>query len=329
MYEAFQHRVDRLIVQHPEFACSLRAYGYESVLPRLLERERPVTEYVVRWAVARVSAAIKLLKWARGQQLALDQITQEHIDRWLTEGPCTRHNVRDFLVWAAEDGRAQPLLVPHRDKPDPVGMRARAHWVALQRCLRDESLPLEVRVAGGIVLFYGQQVSRVVALRCDCLQHREDGSYLTLGEVPVLLPPPLARLIGELSSRILPAEDHAPSAASPWLFPNPLNAAQHRSAHSFAAQLNAHGIRIKAGRVTALMNAALDASVDELASKLGIHRITAAHWKRLANRGRTAPAAVPSHRSRARVAAPYVPPLSVPPADPGVALRIEAALREA
>lgn len=291
-----ERRFVRLIAKHPEFADHLRAYGYGSVLPRLRERERPATEYVVGWATARMSAAIQLLAWARTQGLALDQVTQEHVDQWLAEGPSTRHNVRDFMVWAAENQRAQPVLVPHRKKPAPVGMRASTHWGTLQRCLRDETLPLEVRVAGAIVLFYGQQVSRVVALQRTAIRKSGEDTSLLLGETPVPLPPPLARLITELAG---PGSNNEPgtSATTAWLFPHPRNHTRHQSAASLTDQLNAYGIDIKSGRATALMNAALGASVDELSAKLGIHRITAAEWKRRASKARTTPPTVPPHRT--------------------------------
>lgn len=304
-----ERRFVRLIAKHPEFADHLRAYGYGSVLPRLRQRERPATEYVVGWAIARMSAAIQLLAWARTRGLALDQVTQDHVDQWLAEGPSTRHNVRDFMVWASENRRAQRVLVPHRKKPAPVGMRASTHWGTLQRCLRDATLPLEVRVAGAIVLFYGQQVSRVVALPRTAVRQRGEDTSLLLGETPVPVPTPLARLIAELTR---PGSNDEPgtSAATAWLFPHPRNHTRHQSAASLTDHLNAYGIDIKSGRATALMNAALDASVDELSAKLGIHRITAAEWKRRAGKARTTPPTAPPHRTAA--VRPRVPAQSRP-----------------
>ncbi|MFD7551488.1 hypothetical protein [Streptomyces sp. NPDC059816] len=323
--EEYEHRLARVIAKHPNFAGHLRASGYGSVLPRLRARHRPPTEHVVGWAVARMSAAAQLLTWTQEQGLALDQITQAHMDQWLAEGSSTRHNVRDFMVWAADNHRAPSVLVPHRLKPAPVAMRASADWGTLLRCLRDEALPMEVRTAGAIVLFYGQQASRVVALRSDSVRHRDEDSYLLLGEAPVLLPPPLARLIADLShQRLQDACRHASGAA--WLFPHSRNPTEHRPASLLTAQLNSYGIHIKAARAAALMNAALDAPVFELSAKLGIHRATAAQWKRRANRDRSNPLP-PSSRSRMIAVTYQPPPLSAPPADAGVASIVENALR--
>lgn len=119
------------------------------------------------------------------------------------------------------------------------------------------------------------------------------------------MPPPLARLITELTGPE-GTDEPGTSAATAWLFPHPRNHTRHQSAASLTIQLNAYGIDIKSGRATALMNAALDASVDELSAKLGIHRITAAEWKRRAGKARTVPSSAPPHRAlpRGRVCQP-------------------------
>ncbi|MEO3976762.1 hypothetical protein [Streptomyces sp. CAU 1734] len=283
-----ERRLARIVGAHPRHAEHLHAYGHGSVLPRLRGRERPSTEYVADWANARMTAAAELLTWAHGRSIALDQLAQEHTDQWLGEGTSTRHNVRDFLVWAADDGRAQHLHIPHRDKPAPVAMEARSHWKLLTRCLHDEDgLPLEVRVAGALVLLYGQQATRIVSLARDCLEHRTQDSYLLLGEAPLILPPALTRLIAEL------AFTHTESAAadpvmSRWLFPNARNRMRHQSAGALTSVLNHHGLTIKPARASALMNAAMDLPPAELSARLGIHLITAEQWRRRAARTWTA-----------------------------------------
>ncbi|WP_370132600.1 hypothetical protein [Streptacidiphilus sp. EB103A] len=275
-------RIARLIAEHPGLADHLHAYGYQSVLPRLRGRERPATEYVVGWAMARMNAAAQLLTSTRRQGIALSQLTQEQLDQWVGEGPSTRHNARDFLVWAADHGRARQLVVPHREKPSPVGMGARAHWGALQRCLRDEELPLDVRVAGVLVLFYGQHVSRISSLSRDRLRSRGAEGYIVLGEVPVLMPQPLTLLVTRLTATDTTSEEDQQRVPSRWLFPSSSNHTRHQSATALSARLNTYGIQVKAGRASALLNAAADASVDELSARLGIHSTTAKRWKRRA-----------------------------------------------
>ncbi|WP_411098814.1 hypothetical protein [Streptomyces sp. x-45] len=283
-----ERRFAEIIGAHPDLAAHLHAYGYGSVLPRLRGRQRPSTEYVAQWATARMGSAVELLTWARGRSLALDQLAQDDVDQWLAEGASTRHNVRDFLVWAAEDGRAQPLLVPHRDKPVPIGMGDDARWELLQRCLREEALPLEVRVAGALVLLHGQQATRIVALGRACLRQRGENGYLLLGEIPVMLPPALTRLITDLASAAPEDPDSGERTISRWLFPHPHNRLRHRTAASLTAWLNEHGITIKPGRAAALMNAAVELPPAKLAAKLGVHLLTAEQWRRLAARAWTA-----------------------------------------
>lgn len=159
-------------------------------------------------------------------------------------------------------------------------------------------------------------------VKATAIEQKADG-YRALAFARLLLPPPLARLIADLSHQ------HRDTSGATWLFPHPRHPTRHRSASSLTAQLNTYGIRIKAGRAAALMNAALDASVDELSSKLGIHRATAARWKRRANRDRNTPVTTPPNRSRSTAVSYQPGPLSAPPTDVGAASTIENALRAA
>src|ERR1700694_4025936 len=73
-------------------------------------------------------------------------------------------------------------------------------WRLLRRCLRDDSLALRLRVAGALVLLYGQIPSRIVELTADSVPTTETDTYLVLRNQPVLLPPPLAALTVELAA---------------------------------------------------------------------------------------------------------------------------------
>jgi hypothetical protein len=57
--------------------------------------------------------------------------------------------------------------------------------VLLRRCLRDDSLTLRLRVAGALVLLYGQIPTRIVELTVDNVTSTD--TYLQLKDQPVLL----------------------------------------------------------------------------------------------------------------------------------------------
>ncbi|MBK3629142.1 hypothetical protein JHN59_30850 [Streptomyces sp. MBT49] len=278
-----ERHLAKITNQDPENALVLRAYCRWRVLPRLRRRarQRPPTDYITSWATRRISSAAAFLAWARRQGMPLKQVTQEAVDLWLSEGKSSRYNVRDFLVWTSHRGYSRHLLVPHRGKPDPAGMDDDQHWDTLQQCLHDHDLPLQVRVAGSLVLFYGQQVSRIAALNSSHLQTSGDRTYLVLDHVPVLLMPPLARLIKDLEARQPPHPIRSSAEAPRWLFPGQ-QPGQHSAPASIVRSLNQAGIHVNAGRTTALMNLAQDLPAAVLASLTGMHVVTAEQWHRRA-----------------------------------------------
>jgi hypothetical protein len=96
-------------------------------------------------------------------------------------------------------------------------------WALLWRCLRDESLSLRLRVAGSLVLLYGQIPSRVIELTADSVTTTGSDTYLALRAQPVLLPPPLAALITQLVAL------NSPTAVSDSIEgPDPLAVPRHQ-----------------------------------------------------------------------------------------------------
>lgn len=274
-------RLGLVVAKYPQFDTILRTYVRWSVLPRLRRRARTrrPTEHIIEWARARIHGAAHFLSWAEGQGQALDCVTQEHVDDWLAGGKSTRYNVRDFLVWAARRGYARELLVPHRGKPDPSGLDEDVHWDVLQQCLRDDQLPLDVKVAGALVHLYAQPLSRIVALTSNDIRQNSEGNRLILDRQPLPLPPPLDSHVEQLATEH--GKKAGPGPTPTWLFrgsypgrPMPVSTLQRR--------LNSHGIRAKPSRVTACLNLAQDLPPAVLASITGMHVITAEQWHRRA-----------------------------------------------
>ncbi len=83
---------------------------------------------------------------------------------------------------------------PGADAPNKNCQR----WHQLQRCLHEIALPVRVRVAGALVLLYGQPVSRIIQLEAAQLSRCHGQAYLVLDRHPVLIPPSLADLIDQL-----------------------------------------------------------------------------------------------------------------------------------
>ena len=262
-------------------------FGRWTVLRRARSRvrSRTFTEASGSWARQQIRVALGLLVWLDQRGTALADLTQPDIDDWLTSGPSQRYTIRYFLHWASGRQLAQPLTVPLRQirNPDKVLPEAQ-RWDQLQRCLRDESLPLRVRVAGGLLLLYGHPVSRTVEMKTTQISHRDGNTYLTFDQHPVLLPPAMARLITELGLTATPAAVlGGRGKQTTWLFPGQVPG-RNLAVNGLVRQLGDHGIQARTSRSAALVDLATDLPAPVLADLLGMHVNTAVRWVRHAKR---------------------------------------------
>ncbi|RXS66147.1 hypothetical protein EST92_29040 [Streptomyces sp. TM32] len=178
----------------PHIAALVRPYVSWSVLRRVRSRaaRTRVTRSVRKYARARIGLAVQFLTWldARGQVLAT--ATQADVDVWLAGGTTTHYRLRDFLRWAHARRLCGDVTIPWlgRDGLPEHVLSQDDRWGLLRRCLQDEGVALHLRVAGALVLLYGQVPSRIVELTRDHLTVNGSGTYLAFGRQPVLLPPP-------------------------------------------------------------------------------------------------------------------------------------------
>ncbi|MFI7088892.1 hypothetical protein ACIBUR_35520 [Streptomyces anulatus] len=79
-------------------------------------------------------------------------------------------------------------------------------------------MALEVRVAGTLLLLFGQHVTRIAALPTDALNTVDGHAVLVLDHTPIQLPEPLARLLADLANQA-PPSGWAANSPRRWLFP--------------------------------------------------------------------------------------------------------------
>jgi hypothetical protein len=114
-----------------------------------------------RHAKTCLNAAIAFLAHLERGGRTLDACTQADIDMWLTDGPPAAADVADFLDWAATGNRIERFVVPAAPRGHGPTLDADARWDNARRCLHDDTLEIGDRVAGSLVLLYGQQLSRI------------------------------------------------------------------------------------------------------------------------------------------------------------------------
>jgi integrase len=204
------------------------------------------------------------------------------MDRWLAAGNTRSFNIRYFLGWAADRGLAPRLTVPAVPRQDPAHVLDEdERWNQLQRCLTDDTLPLDVRAAGALLLLFGLPAARIRQLRPDDLPERDGSAYLNVGRHPLLLPPRLADLLHQLAAA--PVNRTRLTASTQWLFPGRVPG-QPAGPSGFSRKLLDHGIDARPARNAALLALIEDLPAPIMADILGLHIHTAERWADIAKR---------------------------------------------
>ncbi|MBA8924515.1 hypothetical protein BC739_009081 [Kutzneria viridogrisea] len=277
-----------LVNKPVEHANLVRPFLHWHLLRRARSRagKRTFPTTVGRDLRRRILVALDLLAWISAQKTTLEELRQDDLDRWLDEENTQRRNrVRYFLGWTADRGLSRRLTVPSIPRQEPADLLDDdERWRLVQRCLTDETLPIEVRAAGALIILFALQAQRIRHLTADQLTEKGDDTYLTAGRHPILLPPRLGALLRGLVSRpptplMIP---HGPNTPR-WLFPGRVPG-QPIDGHSLTNLLNRHGISARPARNGALAALAADLPAAILADLLGLHVNTAVRWVTYARR---------------------------------------------
>jgi hypothetical protein len=211
-------------------------------------------------------------------------MTQAHLDRWLSNGPPARRKARPFIRWAIARGLAHAVDIPPHRPPQPsVFADQEEQATQLERCLADDTMPVDVRVAGALIMLYSIHIGQVVALHRDDVIEQDGNILITLSGSRLIIPPRLARLLFRLPRPIVQPAIQAPPSGRVPLFPGRVPGLTIVGSR-LSERLKEHGILARAGRNTALINLAADLPAPILADLLGVHIATAVRWTKYAKR---------------------------------------------
>jgi hypothetical protein len=226
-----------------------------------------------------VYAVLEFLTWLDARGLSLAALRQEHVDTWLSDGVRRRHDVGLFLTWAAERALTGSHRVPSWVNRAGVGpaLTEDERWRQLRDLLDNDDAPMEVRVAGGLILLYGLPASRLRLLTAEQIRHDGGDTYLDIGSQPLFIPPRLAVLLRELAaaprqrSKVPVARDRR------WLFPGVIPG-EPLSPNGFVRLLRREGVVTRTARSAALIAFAAELPPPVLAELLGLAVQTAQKW---------------------------------------------------
>jgi hypothetical protein len=216
----------------------------------------------------------------RGLGWPLATCQQAHIDLWLTsedhQGP---YSAQPFVAWAVRSKNASQISIPTRPRRAfHRPLDADARWDIARQLRNDDSIETKDRVAGLMVLLYGQTPARTCRLTTEHVTQDENGVSLQLYKIPLRVPPPLDDLILQLVENA----NHQHTATSnelnaPWLFPTQ-RPGQHLTSKRLNARLRRIGLPPESGRCAALLDICTTMPPAILERLLGVSAPAAERW---------------------------------------------------
>jgi hypothetical protein len=226
-----------------------------------------------------VGRVAHLAAWLHNRGSSITTCTQHDIDQWLADGPTTGNPGRNFLRWATHTGHVSNIQVPTRPQgPLRVEQTSDAErWTITRRLLHDHTINTSDRVAGLLVLLFGQSLTRISQLTTRHVHDNGTHLQLQLATTPVDILTPLDDLIRQL---VRTRHGHAQvghTDTHPWLFPGGMPG-HPVSTVTLRRRLNRHGIKPRAARNATLITIAAQLPAAVISELLGISIATAAAW---------------------------------------------------
>ncbi len=267
-------------IEVPQHRLLMQAFATWRVIRRLRRTAQASAGPRTYTAHARlkIKTAADFLTWLAGRDRSLADCHQADVEDWLTTGPGACH-VRDFLTWAAGQEHRPAFDIPGPQRRTGTATDPDQRRAQLTRLLHDDNLDVVDRVAGCLVLLFGQQQSRIAAMTTDQVTNRDDDVFVRFGRHEVPVPEPLGTLL------LHPIRDGKPHvgvgspANTQWLFPGGLPG-RPITPSQLSHRLRTLGIKTQAGRRAALTDLAAQLPTAVLADLLNLHPTTAARWMR-------------------------------------------------
>jgi hypothetical protein len=157
------------------------------------------------------------------------------------------------------------------------------HLDQLHRCLNDDTIDIDLRAGGALILLYGITTTRVLGLRQNQVHTKDGNTYLTLRDHDMVLPPKLAELLTQLPRSTRRSTLPEPLTPDRLLFPG-RTPDRPVDSGGFGKRLKRSGLTIRGGRNTGLIRLAAELPAAVLADLLAIDIVTATRWAGYAKR---------------------------------------------
>ena len=257
----------------------LQRYALWHQLRRLRQRngERPATSQQAGLVRANIRAAATFLDWisARGLTPVLGPPGRpRRLARELEAAPSRQ------LRALGSTKKLTTLRYPTARWGGPTRpINAESRWKQARGFFGDDTVKVEERVAGLLVLLYAQRITTISRLTLVDVETSHGHVQLRLGDEPVRLPAPLDALVLDLVAHRRGQAALGDNGRSMWLFPGG-RPGRPLSAERFGRGISLLGLRPGQARSSALFQLATDLPAAVLARMLGMSIGAAVQWQR-------------------------------------------------
>jgi len=283
----YHQRVDELLAAVPDPARLVVRRYLRWAVTRPLQAEvdagATITNSLVDWPLQRAKVAAQFTTAVYDNGLTLAEVSQTQLDAWLTELPSHRNALRAFVHWATSHRYLDTALeIPPaiiRERRTAMDDTDRLQLARTLLRERDDDPP--ARLAGVLVLLFGQHVTKLCLLEQTAVTVDDDGRVtIALAETPLRLREPLAGLA-------LQVADSARDQGSKWLFPSS-QGNRPLSANRLRERLGQLGLtRAVEARNGALGSLAAQLPPALIADQLGLSLAAAARWSKAVGAARS------------------------------------------
>jgi hypothetical protein len=230
---------------------------------------------------ARLEICAEYLQFVEKQEYTTLTLPQRILDAYVA-GSANRHDhLGHFTRWLKKQGLGTAVS-SYRPINEPTSsMGPDERWSLARWLLRDQTLDPQDRVAGLLILLYGQPASRVVAIPRSAVEFSERSVFITLADDPIEVPEQLGKAVTQLCQQ--PTTSGHRNVQHAWLFPGRWPG-RHLTPGALTRRMGRLGVAVKPSRTAALQELAGDIPVPLLSELLGISTTSAARWAAVANR---------------------------------------------
>jgi hypothetical protein len=271
-------RFDRLVAEHVDNIAAtdshreiLRQFARWSLRPSLETKAgtAPLRDAQVNNATQKLRVATAFLDWLENRHTNMAELHNSDVDDWLASRPTTAGHVVSFLRWALKTGRCpKTVSLPKEKRGNGRVIDHDERLDLLRRLLEPATGALLHRVAGVLLVLFGQPYARIAELRVDDLIVDDTGQVgIRLGRDITPIPAPFDKMFTQLIEN-RPNQNTAANPDSPWLFPG-LHAGSHMNPSYLRTAGLKMGIDLTPAKRGALRQLVLDCPPPVIADMLG------------------------------------------------------------